>query len=242
MAISVDTVYQRVLALTNKEQRGYITPQEFNLFANHAQEEIFEQYFYDLNQAARVPGNDYVVADVDDMIEEKMQIFENQDTGGVVAGYAPAPFGAGTKFLPAYIYRVQRVVYNNKTCEILRTKDFDDVRFGGPLTAPDKERPIANIRNNVLRVVNDKDPLTGFKLPTEVHYYRKPNNIVWGYIVLNKKALYDPGNSIHFELHQSEESELVYKILKFAGVSMKREDVAGAAQSAEMLQIQQEKK
>ena len=65
---------------------------------------------------------------------------------------------------------------------------------------------------------------------------------MWGYIVLNKKALYDPGNSIHFELHQSEESELVYKILKFAGVSMKREDVAGAAQSAEMLQIQQEKK
>ena len=27
--ISVDTVYQRVLALANKEQRGYITPQEF---------------------------------------------------------------------------------------------------------------------------------------------------------------------------------------------------------------------
>ena len=40
MAISVDTVYQRVLALANKEQRGYITPQEFNLFANQAQQDI----------------------------------------------------------------------------------------------------------------------------------------------------------------------------------------------------------
>ena len=27
--ISIDTVYQRVLAIANKEQRGYITPQEF---------------------------------------------------------------------------------------------------------------------------------------------------------------------------------------------------------------------
>ena len=36
MAVSVDTVYQRVLAIANKEQRGYITPQEFNLFANQA--------------------------------------------------------------------------------------------------------------------------------------------------------------------------------------------------------------
>ena len=50
--ISVDTVYQTVLALANKEQRGYITPQEFNLFANQVQQEIFEQYFYDTNQFA----------------------------------------------------------------------------------------------------------------------------------------------------------------------------------------------
>ena len=50
MAVSIDTVYQRVLAFANKEQRGYITPQEFNIFAENAQLEIFEQYFYDLAQ------------------------------------------------------------------------------------------------------------------------------------------------------------------------------------------------
>ena len=44
--ISVDTIYQRVLAMANKEQRGYITPQEFNLLANQAQLQIFESYFY----------------------------------------------------------------------------------------------------------------------------------------------------------------------------------------------------
>ena len=43
--VSVDAVYQKVLAIANKEQRGYITPQEFNLFADHAQMEIFDQYF-----------------------------------------------------------------------------------------------------------------------------------------------------------------------------------------------------
>ena len=239
--ILIDTVYQRVLALANKEQRGYITPQEFNLFANQAQQEIFEQYFYDLNQAARIPGNDYVSADVDDMLEEKMQIFEDQDMSGVVAGYAPAPFGGGTKLLPAYIYRVQRIVFNNKTCEILRTKDFNETRFGGPLTAPDKERPIANIRNNVLRVVNDKDPSTGFQLPTEVHYSRRPNSVRWGYVIVNTKALYDPTYTTNFELHQSEESELVYKILKLAGIGIKRVDLMRAGQIQDQSQIQQQK-
>ena len=40
MAISIDRVYQKVLTFANKEQRGYITPQEFNLFADQAQMEI----------------------------------------------------------------------------------------------------------------------------------------------------------------------------------------------------------
>ena len=57
MAVSIDTVYQRVLSVANKEQRGYVTPQEFNLFANQAQMDIFEQYFYDLNQFSRLKGN-----------------------------------------------------------------------------------------------------------------------------------------------------------------------------------------
>ena len=39
--INIDTVYQTVQSLANKEQRGYITPQEFNLIANKAQREIY---------------------------------------------------------------------------------------------------------------------------------------------------------------------------------------------------------
>ena len=76
MAVSVDTVYQRVLAILNKEQRGYLTPQEFNLFANQAQLDIFEQYFYDINQFGRMPGNDTEFSDMLNVLNEKINIFE----------------------------------------------------------------------------------------------------------------------------------------------------------------------
>ena len=79
MAVSIDTVYQKVLAFANKEQRGYITPQEFNLFADQAQMEIFEQYFYDKNQFGRVPGNSYAYSDPITNLEEKIQLFERYD-------------------------------------------------------------------------------------------------------------------------------------------------------------------
>ncbi len=76
--VSIDTVYHRVLALANKEQRGYITPQEFNLFANQAQRDILEQYFYDINQFGRIPGNDTEYSDMLNYLEEKISLFEDQ--------------------------------------------------------------------------------------------------------------------------------------------------------------------
>ena len=79
MAVSVDTVYQRVLALANKEQRGYITPQEFNLLANQAQMVIFEEYFHDLNQYLRNPGNDSNFSDSVDYIEDKISFHKIYD-------------------------------------------------------------------------------------------------------------------------------------------------------------------
>ena len=71
MSVNIDTVYQRVLNIANKEQRGYITPQEFNLFADHAQMDIFEQYFYDLNQFGRGKGSSDELADMTDILQEK---------------------------------------------------------------------------------------------------------------------------------------------------------------------------
>ena len=76
MSVSVDTVYQRVLAILNKEQRGYVTPQEFNLFANQAQMDLFEQYFYDINQFGRMHGNDTEFSDMLNILNEKINIFE----------------------------------------------------------------------------------------------------------------------------------------------------------------------
>ena len=74
--VNIDTVYQKVLAIANKEQRGYITPHEFNLFADQVQMEMFEQYFYDLNQFSRVPSNDMDYADMVSNLQDKISLFE----------------------------------------------------------------------------------------------------------------------------------------------------------------------
>ena len=37
MAIDINTVYKTVLLILNKEERGYVTPDEFNKIANQVQ-------------------------------------------------------------------------------------------------------------------------------------------------------------------------------------------------------------
>ena len=43
--VNINTVYNAVLVITNKDNRGYITPEEFNSLATQAQESIFASYF-----------------------------------------------------------------------------------------------------------------------------------------------------------------------------------------------------
>jgi len=76
MAINVDTVYKTVLLILNKEQRGYMTPDEFNKIATQVQLEIFEDYFDNLNQQLRVPDNDSEYADRIKNLDEQLAVFK----------------------------------------------------------------------------------------------------------------------------------------------------------------------
>lgn len=76
MAINVNTVYQTVLSILNKEQRGYMTPDEFNKVATQVQLEIFESYFNDLNQQLRVPQTNVEYADRQNSVDECLAIFK----------------------------------------------------------------------------------------------------------------------------------------------------------------------
>lgn len=76
MAINVDTVYKTVLLILNKEQRGYMTPDEFNKIATQVQLEIFENYFDNLNQQLRVPDNDSEYADRIKNLDEQLAVFK----------------------------------------------------------------------------------------------------------------------------------------------------------------------
>jgi len=249
MAVSIDTVYQRVLVLANKEQRGYITPQEFNLLANHAQMEIFEQYFYDINQFNRVAGNTQEHSDMLTVLYEKVGEFEvTRDNAWMDTNM---PLGGDSLDVPwNEIYRMGEFEVGTHAVEMLNRKDFN-AAIRSPLTSPTLERPIARLTNLGIRVsiAGNPNPLdatpanaiAGLHPDMSVNYIMRPPNVQWAYVVINDKPLYNDNISVDFKLHSSEETELVYKILKLAGVNLKAQEVVQVGQALEQTQIQQEK-
>ena len=228
MAVSIDTVYQKVLAIANKEQRGYITPQEFNLFADQAQMDIFEQYFYDINQFNRIPGNHTEYSDMLTLLEEKTSIFKSQ----VSLAYNGTVFQNPQQ---QNLYRLGTVLY--KGTELQRVDYAELLQISkSPLVKPTESQPVFYERAGGL-VVKPKT-ITSNVICT---YIKKPKKAIWGYNVIGETALYDATKAQNFELHVSEENNLVLKILALAGVTLQDPGVYQIATAEDQKNIQQQK-
>ena len=231
MAVNIDTVYQRVLGILNKEQRGYLTPQEFNLFANQAQLDIFEQYFYDINQFGRIEGNSTEYSDMLSILNEKIDAFSTSGT---------LTYSSNTFALPSDLYRLGTVIYTNVGEEIeverILKNEFLYIK-SSPIAKPRNDRPIYIADSAGIKVYGNAELTSGVKC----NYIRKPAKAIWAYQTVFGSALYDATNSVDFELHPSDETELVIKILGLAGLLLKEADIYQAAGLEETKSTQQEK-
>jgi len=306
MAINVNTVYQTVLLILNKEQRGYMTPVEFNRTGTQAQLEIFENYFEDLNQQIRIPQTDTDYASRTVGIDEKMSYFKEfgsatynnpvfelpgitNYTSGLPSATQtfsnnpvtnPATLtgsaltlsnsaGISEVFLNGVELSPDAYTLNGATLTLVTTPVLNDsvvinlyanqfYRLGnlfytaGALSTQELER-VTRSELFHLNSSNLTKPTTTYPIYTyeannitvypvsivsgiDASYIRKPIPPVWNFTVTNNAYVYSPQISFNFEIHPSEQTELILKILLYAGVVIKSPEIIQVAAS----QIQQE--
>jgi len=224
--VNVDTVYQRVLAIANKEQRGYITPLEFNLLANQAQKEIFGSYFIELNQALAMPGNESEYSDIVKTLNEKISIFKKLDTSLTKVGsfflYPSDMYKLGTLW-----YAATGLLEDGVEIQEINHDELLDY-YNSPLTKPNKSRPLYIRREEDIKIISAAAITSG----VIASYTRTPSKVEWGYVVVDEQALYNAGSAENFELHVSEETTLVMKILGLAGIVIQKQDLMALGQQA----------
>ena len=229
--VNINNVYQTVLVITNKDNRGYITPDEFNRLAEQAQNEIFASYFA---REASYEVNAFLTSDFSDpsqYLAEKISVFYKNSTLAKL----------NDEFTyPVDLYRVGVVNVNNIVADRASNEQIRYINLS-PLTAPVETQPVYTLTNSGV-VVYPSSITTGVKLD----YLKSPARPKWGYVLNQTIPYYDStpfdplvdsydtsAKSLNFELHPSEENNLVVSILNYAGVVIKQIDVAGFAQGKE---------
>jgi len=239
MAINVNTVYTTVLTILNKEQRGYLTPYEFNKLGTQVQLEIFESYFENLNQMLRQPSNDTEYANRVKLLQEKIATFETQATATVALS---GIFGQTT--LPADNHRFGMLEYTDSAklpveVEKLSRHEFLQARRS-QLTSPTSSHPICYLEGNTLNILPgiataaaNAGNGTGAQSYI-IEYVKKPADPVWAFTVNTVGGyVYASNSSTDFEISDVDQTELILKILMYAGVIVRdNEIISQAAQAA----------
>lgn len=208
MAINIDSVYKSVLVILEQEKRGVLTPTEFNKIAAQAQQEIFTQYFDELNQLLRMPQTSLAYADRMALLDEKISLFKREES---------LPLTSGKATLPTQVQELGSVVYNNREVQRIQKHELYTTNQS-PLTAPTEYYPVYIYENKVVTIY--PATVTG---EVEVNYLKYPSDPKWGFTIDPNLGnyVYNSISSVDFELHQSDQPLLIDKVLGYAGVMTK---------------------
>ncbi len=251
MAINVDTVYKTVLLILNKEQRGYMTPDEFNKTATQVQLDIFEQYFEDLNQQLRVPQSDYDYSDRQMSIDEKISPFKTEGNCAYNAGKFNLPIldtegntvintGAEPANNEVSFYKLGTPIFTptigfDTELQRLPRNEFYNIEKS-PLTASTEDFPTYLYESKKLTIRP-----TSITSGISTSFIRKPKNIKWNFILGTVgQYIYSSAGSQQFELNASEQVEVITRILFYSGVIIRDPQVIQvAAQEIQQNEINQ---
>ena len=229
MAISVDRVYRKVLAILNKESRGFLTPDEFSKISSQAQLDLLDKAFHDYNRAIsrESTGRTGVgYADIPKKIQDRIDPFYATSSVTLTSG-------VGT--LPTF-YNIISISADSRLTNIERIKKSKlSFLLSSPLTAPSTTFPIYYVTGNTITV--NPSSLTSI----DVDYISVPTDPVWNSEADSNGALtYTNDGSIDFTLHPSSEVDLVLEILRYTGVVLKDPSIIQSATAETTQKVQLE--
>lgn len=222
------------MAILSKDNRGYVTPEEFNLLSKQAQNEIFEEDFYILDneitkQNQRAGGSNY--SDRVHSLNENIDKFRKTHT---------SVYGAPYFSLPTDLHLIPKngVIYNSTT-EVEKVDGGSIRALNRSLdTAPSTLYPVYVKSEGGLKVYP-----TTITSNITIEYIRMPRDPKWTYTSLSAgEPVFNQGANDYqdFELPLSYEPRLVVRILQYAGISIGENEIAQMADATET-QNKQEK-
>ena len=234
--VSVNTVYTALKDLVNKDQKGFITPEEFNTYAPIAQRNVFNRLFDSMKQYKRMSK-----AGFDDGRDKSKRKQIQEDLS--YFSYLEEPINAnadGVFEKPDNLYRIISMTtygsillgQSTKTnIEVVYDEEKIDRILRSTLSAPSRDFPVALVSNNI-----EVFPQTLKKI--SLRYYRQPGSILtlspynrsqsqpqYAYTVSGGVETYSSTNSRDFELPEHYTNDIIIEIASMVGINLRDQNI-----------------
>ena len=240
--MTIDEVYRLVQTFANKEQRGFITPSEFNLLAKQAELELYNKrlsLIKEKNPTRRSQGI-YAEGLTPELAKQDIARFRLL-TRRTLSNEASSFRGTGVNVNADYIENIMHSqdesfnIANNIPIEIVEAKDINQV-LRSSLASPSMMYPVAlmsrsSIKGNIVLNVFPENIST---IVIYYYHYDNVNSPKWSYATVAGKPVYDVTSSRQFSISPRVHGELVIKILEYLGVTIREADVVQYAQGSEV--------
>lgn len=213
--ISVQSVYETVKNLANKDQKGFVTPEMFNSFAKSAQLKIFHEIFQET-----IEGKKLRRSQVD--AGRNLSLVERNKTDlSVFTKKLQLPKTDGVFLKPDDMYSLISVKtrgVSSKPAHLVYDEDKMGHILSSSLSAPSNEFPVALVSTQI-----EVFPSSVGKI--DLAYYRTPITPLYQVIKVgsgsNSYEIFNESLSTDFELPTKYEPELVDEIATMIGVNIK---------------------
>jgi len=229
----IDTVYQLLKTIVNKELRGNLSPAEFNLIAKQAQESIFRGYFEDANRD-KIKEN----RGLTNKNFANLSLYQRQRIEKFSASSSLTYNGSISRFdLPTDLYFIKDrgVAYNGNVVDEVQSSD---ITFLSASSAGASETfPVYELFDTSIKVL-PATIITG----VSCQYLRVPANPKWTYIIVSGVEMFDSTLSDYqdFELHTSEFTNIVITMLSYFGINIRETEVTQYAEALKQKQMIEE--
>jgi hypothetical protein len=235
----INEVRNTVLAILSKDNNGYLTPDQFNLYADIAQKERYEQYTYDYSNAINKRNAHLFTSglgDVPQIISEVIDRFRTTQAltyDGASFGFEVPTDAYSLGVVTTTAGEVIEKIAQDKINRLLLSLD----------TSPTEDFPVYTIVNNpVWTVPTQLKVYPSTIVDANISYLRYPKTPKWTYIGLSGgEPVFNLGAADYqdFELPESDKMFLIVKILQYAGTQISDEEVVRAAKTDEIQEKQE---
>ncbi len=236
--ININKFRNFVYLIANKNGRGTITPDQFNLAAKSG---LFTWTNNQISNWKRYnPGMPIPLTslDLDTLSQSKLRHLKTSHQIRVIDGFASVPDGAKTDLngvvMPSMWIPSRLSHKYSKNGKVTRrgidiVKDMEwDSKIDSDIVPPTIKRAISNMNSESFEI----EPKGAINL-VNLTYIRNPKAPEWKYSVENGRPVYDDVNSIDLDAPESAMNEIAMITLELIGVRIRDGELVQAATSME---------